>query len=135
MKRERIRQVVLALVGLLYLALLYFLFNDLWHSRWLVDMNKNECEPMFVSFWVGLGFFLLLAANNPSGYRSLIVFAGWSSLLHGSVMAIQTVEAFQHGIHRDYTDVVVTAAIGAILLAAAPPKEASAPSLAADSRG
>ena len=36
MKRERIRQIVLALVGLLYVGLLYPLSTDWWHSNWLL---------------------------------------------------------------------------------------------------
>lgn len=122
MKRERIRQIILALLGLFFVGLLYPLCSDLWHSSWLVDMNNNECEPMFLSFFVTLGFFLLLAARQPSAHRSLILFAAWWSLLHASVMAIQTVEAYSHKIHRDYKDVVIAAIIGAVLLAITPAK-------------
>jgi hypothetical protein len=32
-------------------------------------------------------------------------------------MTIQTVEAWKHGVHRDFTDVVLSGVIGAILLA------------------
>jgi hypothetical protein len=35
----------------------------------------NETEPMFLSFFIPLGVFLLLAAKNPSAHRSLIAFA------------------------------------------------------------
>jgi hypothetical protein len=64
-KRERARQIILAIVGLLYVALLYPLYTDLAHSSWLVAQNNNEIEPMFVSFFISLGVFLLLAARNP----------------------------------------------------------------------
>src|SRR5438132_3913994 len=97
MKRERTLQVVLALVGLFYVALIYPLYTDLWHSKWLLEL-KNETEPMFLSFYVALGPFLLLAARKPSSHRSLIAFAAWSSLAHASVMTIQTVESWNHGI-------------------------------------
>ena len=50
MKRERLTQIVLVLVGLFNLALIYFLFTDLWHSSWLLE-GKNEIEPMFLSFF------------------------------------------------------------------------------------
>ena len=56
---------------------------------------------MFLSFYVALGPFLLLAARKPSSHRSLIAFAAWLSLAHASV-TIQTVEAWNHGIHRDF---------------------------------
>jgi hypothetical protein len=73
-KRERILQVVVGLLGLLYLWPIYPLYTDLWHSKWLLEMN-NECEPMFLSWFIALGPFLLLAARKPSSHRSLIIFA------------------------------------------------------------
>jgi len=36
-KRERLTQIVLVIVGLLNLALIYFLYMDLRHSSWLLD--------------------------------------------------------------------------------------------------
>ena len=65
MKRERTLQVVLALVGLFYVALIYPLYSDLRHSKWLLEL-KNETELMFLSFYVALGAFLLLRVNEPS---------------------------------------------------------------------
>ena len=44
---RRVRQVVVALVGLFYVGLLYPLCTELWHSKWLLQMQDNECEPMF----------------------------------------------------------------------------------------
>jgi hypothetical protein len=123
MKLGGIRRVLLLLIGLFYLGLLYPLLSDLWHSHWLVGMNGNDCEPMFLSFFVGLGVFLLLAVRNPPRHRSLIIFAAFSSLFHALVMAIETVEAFSHGVRRDYTDVVVAAVFGAILIVAIPGKQ------------
>jgi|ERR1700694_2024210 hypothetical protein len=121
MKRERARQIVLGLVGLLYVALIYPLYTDLLHSSWLL-VQKNETEPMFLSFYIALGFFLLLAARKPLEYRSLIVFAAWQSLAHSAVMVIETVEAYGHGVHRDFTDVIIAAVIGVVLLVLVPAK-------------
>ena len=99
MKRERMLQVVLGLVGLVYVALIYPLYTDLAHSKWLLE-TKDACEPMFLSWFISLGPFLLLAARKPLLHRSLITFAACQSLAHASVMAIQTVEAWKHGVHR-----------------------------------
>jgi hypothetical protein len=126
MKRERIRQVILGLIGLVFVGLLYPLGSDLWRAKWLVQMNDNECEPMFLSFFVVLGVFLLLAVKKPLAHRSLIAFAAWWSLFHATVMAVQTIEAWNRGIHRDYTDVVITGIIGAVLLAATPTQREAA---------
>jgi uncharacterized protein DUF6632 len=118
MRNTRTLQIVLGLVGLAYIAMLYPLLTDLWHAKWLLVM-KNETEPMFLSFFIALGVFLVLAARKPFAYRSLILFAAWQGIAHSLVMGIQTAEAWQHGVHRNFTDVVVVAVIGAVLLAVA----------------
>ena len=92
MKRERLTQIVLVIVGLLNLAMIYFLYTDLRHSSWLL-VQKNECEPMFLSFFIPAGIFLLMAARRPSEHRSMIALAAWWNISHGTVMGIQTVEA------------------------------------------
>jgi len=126
-KRERLTQIVLVIVGLLNLSLVYFLFKDLWHSSWLLE-RKSEIEPMFLSFFIPAGVFLLLAARRPSEHRSMIALVAWWNISHSAVMAIQTVEAWIHGVHRSFTDVILFLAIGVVLLALLPAKrEASAP--------
>ncbi len=127
MKRERLTQIVLVIVGLVYLAPSYFLYLDLRHSSWLL-VRKNECDPMFLSFFIPVGIFLLTAARRPSEHRSMIALAAWWSISHSSVMAIQTVEAWIHGVPRNFTDVVLFLVIGVVLLALLPAKrEAIAP--------
>ena len=70
-KSERLTQIVLVIVGLLNLPQIYFLYMDLQHSSWLLE-RKNECGPMFLSFFIPVGIFLLMAARRPSEYRSMI---------------------------------------------------------------
>jgi hypothetical protein len=122
MKGDRPRQIVIAVIGLLCLGTLYPLFRDLWRSHWLLQMHGNDLEPMFLSFAVGLGFFLILAARNPAAHRFFIAFAAVANLLHSAVMAIETLEAWSHGVRRNYLDVIIFAVIGAILLIAMPSK-------------
>ena len=121
LQRERLLQIVLVIVGLLNLALIYFLYMDLRHSSWLLE-QKTEIEPMFLSFFIPVGVFLLLAARRPSEHRSMIALAAWWNISHGGVMAIQTVEAWIHGVHRNFADVIVVLAIGVVLLALLPAK-------------
>ena len=121
MKRERLTRIVLVIVGLLNLAIIYPLFMDLWHSNWLLD-NKNEVEPMFMSFFIPIGVSLLVAARRPSEYRSMIALAAWWHICHGVVMAIQSVEAWNHGVHRNFADVILFLVIGGVLLALLPAK-------------
>jgi hypothetical protein len=120
-KRERLTRIVLVIVGLLNLAIIYPLYMDLRHSSWLLE-QKNETGPMFLSFFIPVGVFLLVAARRPSEHRSMIALAAWWHISHGSVMAIQTVEAWIHGVHRNFTDVIVVLVIGGVLLALLPAK-------------
>ena len=103
------------------LALIYFLYMDLRHSTWLLE-GKNEVGPMFLSFFIPVGVFLLMAARRPSEHRSMIALAAWWNISHGVVMAIQTVEAWIHGVHRNFADVIVFLVIGGVLLALLPAK-------------
>jgi hypothetical protein len=129
-KKERLTQIVLVIVGLVNLALIYFLYMDLRHSSWLL-VQKNETEPMFLSFFIPVGVFLLMAARRPSEHRSMIALAAWWHISHGVVMAIQTVEAWIHSVHRNFTDVIVFLVIGVVLLLLLPAKrEAVAPVVA-----
>jgi uncharacterized membrane-anchored protein YitT (DUF2179 family) len=125
MRRQRLTQIVLVIVGLVNLSLIYFLYLDLRHSSWLLE-QKNECEPMFLSFFIPVGVFLLLAARRPSEHRSMIALAAWWNISHSTVMAIQTVEAWSHGVHRSFIDVIIFAVIGGVLLALLPAKREAA---------
>jgi hypothetical protein len=120
-KRERLTQIVLVIVGLLNLSMIYFLYTDLRHSSWLLEA-KSEVHPMFLSFFIPVGVFLLMAVRRPSEHRSMIALAAWWHISHGVVMAIQTVEARIHGVHRDFSDVVFFIVIGGVLLALLPAK-------------
>ena len=127
MKRERLTQIVLVIVGLLDTAMIYFLYLDLWHSNWLL-VQKSACDPMFLSFFIPAGVFLLLSARKPSEHRSMIALAAWWNISHATVMAIQTVESRIHGVHRGFGDVVFFIAIGVALLALLPAKQDAAAS-------
>jgi Family of unknown function (DUF6632) len=120
MNRERALQVVLVLVGLFFLAGFYFLTISLWHAKWHAE--QSETEPMFISLYITLGIFLLMAARNPSANRSVIAFAAWSSLAHAAVMVVQ---AFQTPSGRGgfWGAVTLFGAIGVLLILMAPPKQ------------
>ncbi len=123
MKRERALQVVLVMVGLIFTSLGYFLFQMLRHSGWLA--GHNDILPMFLSLYVTLGVCLLVAVKQPAKHRSLIAYAGWSSLAHASTMTIQSAQAAAHGMHRQDSpqDIVMFGVIGVVLLVLLPPKE------------
>jgi hypothetical protein len=52
----------------------------------------------------------------------MIALAAWWHISHGTVMAIQTVEAWTHGVHRNFLDVIVFLVVGGVLLALLPAK-------------
>ena len=114
MIRERALKVVLVVVGLLFLIGVYGFVQP-----------APPAEQMLGSVYATLGIFLLLAARNPSRNRSLIAFAAWSSLAHGSVMAVQ---AIYNVIPRSdlLVAVVPFLVIGVALVALAPAKVAAA---------
>src|SRR5262249_37157129 len=123
MKRERAVQVVVALVGLLYLSWSFPLSNSLWQSNWL--QNHQDAFPMFMSVNTTLGVFLLLSVREPAKHRSLIAFGAWSTLAHAFTMSIMTAEAWSHGMHRKDSpqDLFIVGGLGLLLLAFLPPKE------------
>ena len=127
MKRERLTQIVLVIVGLLNLPQIYLVFMDLRHSNWILE-GKPEVGPMFLSFFLPVGVFLLLAARRPAEHRSMIALVAWWNISHGVVMGIQTVEDRMHGVYRGFTDVVVVIVIGCVLLALLPTKREAAAS-------
>jgi hypothetical protein len=119
----RVRQIVVGLAGLFYVGLFIPLCSELWHSKWLLEMHDNECEPMFITFLVSLGVFLLLAAWKPFKYRVIVAFAAFQALAHATTMLIQSIETSVHKVPRGYDDVILFGVIGVALLLSIPPKE------------
>ena len=87
MNRERALKILLAVIGLFFVAGLYPLVTSMLHPK-----QSDFPDQMMLSIYVTLGIFLLLAVRNPSAHRSLIAFTGWSSLAHASVMAVQSIQ-------------------------------------------
>ncbi len=126
MIRKKTLQAVLVLVGLLFTAGIYPLIGAV-RETW--QANKESAEPMFISLYVALGIFLLLAARNPAANRSLIAYAAWGNLAHAAVMAVMAIHISQRtGL---LTGSAVFSAIGIMLLALAPAKGERASTAAA----
>jgi hypothetical protein len=109
--QQRALKTVLIIAGLLFTATAYP----------MLAMNSSETLQMMLSIYVTLGIFLLLAARNPGAHRSLIAFAGWSSLAHASVMTVQSFYDAAEHMHF-LIGSAVFAVIGVALLALAPAK-------------
>jgi len=115
MNREVALKIVLALVGLLFLASAYPL---------MLFVRQDPALSMMFSIYVTLGVFLLLAIRNPLANRSLIAFTAWSSVAHAAVMGTQ---ALRNMISRgELAGVALLAVIGVALIALAPAKQRAA---------
>ena len=114
MNRHSALRLVLAFVGVLFLALAYPL---------IVFVRQDPALSMMFSLYVTLGVFLLLAIRNPLANRSLIAFTAWSSFIHAALMGTQ---AMRNMVSRDeLVGVVVLVVIGAALIALAPVQRAA----------
>jgi uncharacterized protein DUF6632 len=115
MNREMALKIVLAWVGLLFLASAYPL---------MLFVRQDPALSMMFSIYVTLGVFLLLAIRNPLANRSLIAFTAWSSFAHAAVMGTQ---ALRNMISRgELAGVAILAVIGVALIALTPGKERAA---------
>jgi hypothetical protein len=111
MNRELALKIVLAVVGVIFIALSYPM---------VVFIRQEPALAMMLSLYVTLGIFLLLAIRNPAASRSVIAFTAWSSLAHAAFMGTQ---AFLNMVARgELIGVAVLFVIGIAFLALAPPK-------------
>ena len=115
MIRERALKIVLVVVGLLFTAGIYPVTMIVWHRD-----QSGYGDAMMMSLYVTLGVLLLMAVPNPSGHRSLIAFAAWSSFAHGAVMTMMAIR--DAGARDLLAGVAILVAIGITLLVLAPAK-------------
>jgi hypothetical protein len=111
MNRVTALKIVLAVVGVLFLALAYPM---------VVFVRQEPALSMMFSLYVTLGVFLLLAIRNPAAHRSLIAFTAWSSFAHAGLMGTQ---AMCNMVARgELIGVAVLIVIGVTLIALGPPR-------------
>jgi len=116
--RDRSLRALLVTAGLVFIfgvaALMRF-----WPAGFAWTPDQAEYRQMFVAVYVTLGIFLLLASREPAQHRSLILFAAWSSIVHGVVMGIQALFDVTERTHL-VGDVPALVIIGVAMLALAP---------------
>jgi hypothetical protein len=88
MNRGKALQILLVLLGLLFVAGVYPLITSI-RSGW--QGNREDAEPMAISLYVTMGIFLLVSARNPLANRGVIIFAAWLNIAHAAVMAVMAV--------------------------------------------
>ncbi len=115
MKRERVLQVLLVLIGLFFLAGIYPLITSIPQHQ-----QSDYGDQMMLAVYFVLGVFLLLAVRRPAAHRSLIAFAGWGTLAHDAVMAVQAAQLKQ--LRSELLPLTVVAILCVALIALLPPK-------------
>jgi hypothetical protein len=97
--RLKFLRVALIAVGLIFLLGVYPL-TILWPAGWAWHRDGQSLYlQMILGIYATLGVFLLIASRDPLANRGLIWFAVWSSVVHGAIMAAQSVVYPEHRGH------------------------------------
>jgi hypothetical protein len=94
MSAQALLKLALAVFGGIFL--LVYPLAIVWPSGWAWHAgapHDSQYFMMIVGIYATLGVFLLRAASNPPEHRSLIWFTVWSSVVHGAIMAVQSMPA------------------------------------------
>jgi hypothetical protein len=83
-------RIALVAIGLIMIFGIYPLVL-IWPSGWAWGHGHSHYLLMIVGVYATLGIFLLLASRDPLAHRSLIWFTVWSSVVHGGIMAAQSI--------------------------------------------
>jgi hypothetical protein len=97
--RLKYLRIALVVVGLIFLVGVYPL-TILWPAGWAWHHDGQSLYlQMILGIYATLGVFLLMASRDPLANRSLIWFTVWSSVVHGVIMAAQSVLYPEHRGH------------------------------------
>jgi hypothetical protein len=115
---SRFLGIALLLVGLIFIFGIYPL-TIVWPSGWSWNTGQSEYLQMILGIYATLGVFLVIASRNPLAHRSLIWFTVWSSIVHGGIMAAQSLTNSQYMGHL-WGDVLALFAVAIILAVLTP---------------
>ena len=106
--------VALFVVGLIFIFGIYPL-TIIWPSGWSWHTGgHSDYLQMILGIYATLGVFLVIASRNPLAHRSLIWFTVWSSIVHGGIMAAQSLADTRHVGHL-WGDVLALFVVAAVL--------------------
>jgi hypothetical protein len=121
MSRLKYLQSALVLIGLTFIAGISLLMT-VWPSGWTWHTGHSDYPPMIIGIYATLGIFLIIAARKPLDHLSLIWFTIWSSVVHGGVMAVQSVTGAGSAGHL-FGDVPALFIVAAVLAVLTPRRE------------
>jgi hypothetical protein len=129
MSREKLLQITLALFGAV--SLLLYPLAIVWPAGWAWHAGapyESQYFMMIVGVYATLGVFLINAARDPKAHTSLIWFAVWSSVVHASIMAVQSLQMPEHSGHLlgDVPALLLVALVLGVLNRGQAPKPAQA---------
>ena len=84
-------RIALIVVSLLCIFGFYPL-TIIWPSGWAWGQGHSHYLMMILGIYATLGVFLLLASRDPDAHKSIIWFTVWSSVVHGTIMALQVLD-------------------------------------------
>ena len=116
--RVKFLRVALVVVGLIFLVGVYPL-TILWPAGWAWHHTGQSLYlQMILGIYATLGVFLLMASRDPVSNRSLIWFTVWSSVVHGGIMAAQSIVYPEHRGHLlgDVPALLIVAIVLAVLM-------------------
>jgi hypothetical protein len=97
---SRLRALRYALVATGLLTIFGLLpLTRLWPSGWRWEPEGELYLQMIMGVYATLGVFLIIAARDPERHLSLIWFTVWSSVVHGAIMAVQSMVYPMHRGH------------------------------------
>lgn len=86
--KDQILRLGLRVFGVIFL--LVYPLGLVWPAGWVWHHGEGVYYlQMIAGIYAVLGIFLIIAANNPAGHRSLIAFTVWSSVVHALIMGLQ----------------------------------------------
>ena len=97
MSKEKLLQIVLVLFGAV--GVLLYPLAIVWPAGWAWHEGapyESQYFMMIVGVYATLGVFLINAARDPKAHMSLIWFTVWSSVVHGAIMAVQSLQMPEH---------------------------------------
>jgi uncharacterized protein DUF6632 len=98
-ERVKFLRVALIVFGLIFLVGVYPL-TIVWPAGWAWHLTGQSLYlQMILGIYTTLGVFLLIASRDPLANRSLIWFTVWSSIVHGGIMAVQSIVFPEHRGH------------------------------------
>jgi len=121
--RVKYLRIALLVVGVIFIVGIYPL-TILWPSGWSWNAGQSEYLQMILGIYATLGVFLVIASRNPLAHKSLIWFTVWSSIVHGGIMAVQSLTNTRYMGHL-WGDVLALFVV-AVVLAVFTPRGAAA---------